>query len=616
MGDDRPKAFSQKGRSRRIQWVAAASLTAPALLLLLTNMDSLLDSKGHLDYNVYLLIPADAGASSTTGSAMLRQQSAQQDYAAFVRQELRILENNLPSKDGRLASLPQQLLKKRRKEESASPPTTTTRFVMSHKISSSSSRHPYLGTLLGLLSRPTTGNHMLMLEMLLKFSFESKPFSPPQHSGSLTSALHSQTFNQTLSHLSRFVLQGLHRWNAGASTWAIGVMGTWAYISILKLELIMQEYTELNPNVSPLKLTESDKVPLVTKETFDECIKQFKGSQEMMDQWETLRDELYQTKNDGLDENGIPMGVRLLHDLMMSPCLKLFGSDYRTIFRPSGIIIDDLVGSGSFGFVFSLMEDANAVLKVSQTVNTAHLEKEEIILRHLGRHEGSDTIIINNDDLALPVLMQVKNDFAYELGGCQFGMKALILRPKGRPIRSLTGVSGFECFLGYVCVQLKRALDFIHSKNVVHNDVTPKNIVVNSATWKVCLIDFGCATNLQDKIQGFVGTSLYAHPTIFEKYPDHKWTALPAYDFFSLGLTMSALFNEGEPCWDMNPFPITLNDDNRDDFLLAVKNRFMRAVATIENSFLPSLQDKQEWIQWISTEDFPDDASMSSNSSS
>jgi hypothetical protein len=443
-----------------------------------------------------------------------------------------------------------------------------------------------------------------MRERLLKFSFEAPRFSPP--SGSSLGGLdneNKQTFHRTLAHLSRFVKQGLHLWNVGASTWAIGVMGTWAYISLLKLDLTLQEYSEENPVVSQLKLTESDKVPLVTKDTFDDYIQQFKGSRDMMDELETLRETLYGGTNEGLDENGVPMGVRLLHDLMRSPCLKLFGSDYRTMFRPSGRIIDDLVGSGSFAFVFSLMDDTNAVLKVSRTVNTTSLDKEETILRHLGRHqEGPDTMIIKDDNVpvALPVLMQVKNDFAYELGGCRFGMKALVLRPKGRPILSLTGVGGFECFLGYVCVQLQRALEFIHSKHVVHNDVTPHNVVVNSANWTVCLIDFGCASKCEDPIQGFVGTPGYAHPTIFEKYPNHKWKALPEYDYFGLGLTMSVLLNQGEPCWDMHPFPIPLlNQANHDDFQAVVNHRYRRAVATIDNSLCPSVSDKQEWIRWI-----------------
>jgi len=161
--------------------------------------------------------------------------------------------------------------------------------------------------------------------------------------------------------------------------------------------------------------------------------------------------------------------------------------------------MEDLLGSGSLGLVFSLKEDTNAVLKVSLTPNPVHLDNEETILRHLGRQEGPDSII--NDALALPLLMQVKNDFAFELGGYRHEMKALVLRPKGQSIQSLARVEDIECRLG----------DFMHAKNVVHNDVTPKNVVacVDGAHWKVYLVDFGCASKCEDKIQGFVGTSGY-----------------------------------------------------------------------------------------------------------
>ena len=439
--------------------------------------------------------------------------------------------------------------------------------------------------------------HLSMLDMLLQLTFELKPLSRQKIS---LKGLHDQSVEQTMSHLSKFVRQGLHLFDIGASTWATGVTGTVVYISILKLELFMMAYSEFNQNqnVSQLKLTESDKLPLMTQTNFKAFAKLC--PQNMADQVEELRQELYgnDPKNEGVDENGVPMGIRLIYDLMMSPRSKLFGPDYKKIFGSVENTIDDLLGSGSFGLVFSLKEDTNAVLKVSLTPNPVHLDNEETILRHLGRQESPDTII--NDEFALPVLMQVKNDFAFELGGCRHEMKALILRPKGQSIQSLARVEDIECRFGNICSQLKLALDFIHEKNVLHNDVTPKNVVVcvNGEDWKAYLVDFGCASKSTETIHGFVGTSDYAHPKVLKKYPAGVWKACPDYDFFGLGLTMSALLNKGDACWDMKPFPTTLTTDNRDDFDSVVSNRLIKARAKIYESNC-SAEDKAAWMNLI-----------------
>ena len=447
--------------------------------------------------------------------------------------------------------------------------------------------------------------HLSMLDMLLQLTFELKPLSRQKIS---LKGLHDQSVEQTMSHLSKFVRQGLHLFDIGAPTWATGVTGTVVYISILKLELFMMAYSEFNQNqnVSQLKLTESDKLPLMTQTNFKAFAKLC--PQQMADQVEELRQELYgnDPKNEGVDENGVPMGIRLIYDLMMSPRSKLFGPDYKKIFCSVENTIDDLLGSGSFGLVFSLKEDTNAVLKVPLTTNPVHIDNEETILCHLRRKEGQDTII--NDELALPVLMQVKNDFAFELGGCRHELKALILRPKGQPIQSLAREGNMDRRLGHISSQLKGALEFIHSKKVVHNDVTPKNVIVSSRSgenWTVCLVDFGFASKWDETLVGFMGTPLYAHSKIFEKHSDRSWKALPDYDFFGLGLTMCALLNNGEPFWNMSRFPICLDPKTRQEFNKLVNNRYEKARAKIRDSKC-SQEHKDEWTHWVTKEDLPD----------
>jgi serine/threonine protein kinase len=114
----------------------------------------------------------------------------------------------------------------------------------------------------------------------------------------------------------------------------------------------------------------------------------------------------------------------------------------------------------------------------------------------------------------------------------------------------------------------------LHEKGVCHNDVAPKNIFVRSideAGWHVCLVDFGCASSPGKLKKGFERTAQYAHKKIFECYPSQKWEPVPENDFFSLGLTMSALLNGGAACWDTTPFPASLTDANRVQFCYAME---------------------------------------------
>ena len=48
-----------------------------------------------------------------------------------------------------------------------------------------------------------------------------------------------------------------------------------------------------------------------------------------------------------------------------------------------------------------------------------------------------------------------------------------------------------------VCVQVARALDHLHSKRLVHRDVSPRNILVEEATCRAWVIDLGLAVDLE-----------------------------------------------------------------------------------------------------------------------
>jgi Protein kinase domain len=434
--------------------------------------------------------------------------------------------------------------------------------------------------------------------------------------------LHYEIFEQTVGHLSRVVHHGWHLWGHGAPTWTLGVTVTLAYITIYRLDLTMVN-SELARDVAQLQLAESVKLPLMTLDCFNKWIQKDEARQKCDNatsesakrhkkEIKELREELY-GKNEGVDKNGVPIGIRLLQDLMLKPRSELFGPNYQEmICSPGETKIGELLGTGSFGHVFSLKEEADAVMKVSLSQNSVHLKKELEILRFLGREQGPNTVI--NEELALPVVMRFIDNLTVELaGGVTRLLTGLVFRPKGRPLRSfVSGVRSveaaekFESLLVHASSQLKAALDFLHEKGVCHNDVAPKNIIVRSideAGWHVCLVDFGCASS---KLKtGFEGTAQYAHKKIFECYwsqiwehVPEKWEPVPEHDFFSLGLTMSALLNGGAACWDTTSFRASLTDANRVQFCYAMEDRNKQATAKINESSC-SKKQKEEWSSWI-----------------
>ena len=430
--------------------------------------------------------------------------------------------------------------------------------------------------------------------------------------------LHYEIFEQTVGPLSQVVYHGLKLWGSGAQTWATGMTVTLAYITVYRLDLKMSEYSEFAPTVAKLQLAESVKLPLMTLDCFNEWIQKDEARQKCdsstsesakrhKKEIKELRDELYE-KNGGLDDDGVPIGIRLICDLMLQPRSELFGPNYQEMIRSGeNKIVGELLGTGSFGHVFSLEEEADAVLKVSVLHNSIHLEKELEILRFLGREQSTNHII--NEELALPVVTKFLDNITVELGGAvKRELKGLVFRPKGQPIRSflsgvrkVEGAKKFERRLVHVSSQLKAALNFLHEKCVCHNDVAPKNIIVRSideAGWHVCLVDFGCASSPGELKTGFVGTPHYAHKTIFDCYPSQTWEPIREHDFFSLGLTMGALLTEGEPCWDMTPFPASLTDAYRVQVCDAVKKRNEQATAKIRKSTC-SKKQKGEWLSWI-----------------
>jgi serine/threonine protein kinase len=99
-------------------------------------------------------------------------------------------------------------------------------------------------------------------------------------------------------------------------------------------------------------------------------------------------------------------------------------------------------------------------------------------------------------------------------------------------------------------MELTEALDYIHTRGIMHRDIKPNNIILNEGTEPI-LIDFDVArsrtletiTHSDESSSGFVGTLQYAAPEQFE----HPEAVGPNADIFALGVLLYQLLTLQRP---------------------------------------------------------------------
>jgi len=97
--------------------------------------------------------------------------------------------------------------------------------------------------------------------------------------------------------------------------------------------------------------------------------------------------------------------------------------------------------------------------------------------------------------------------------------------------------------MAYIAREILQALDFIHTKDYIHRDIKPDNLMYDQTTGKIKLIDFGLSVK-NDGGHGvkphLVGSPQWMSPEIIRRRP-HTFTT----DVWSLAACLQTIGNQG-----------------------------------------------------------------------
>ncbi len=230
-----------------------------------------------------------------------------------------------------------------------------------------------------------------------------------------------------------------------------------------------------------------------------------------------------------------------------------------------------LVDSGSFGRVFKLKDET-----VEKETDFFYNECDDLLENNI-REANFHSSFPKNKNIIPCNSVEIKSN---NILSFIMPFEKLNLKQYIKTVDTSTRILHFYSILSQLC----EGLSSLHSNNIYHNDIKPKNIMINPITMEILIVDFGSIRFEQNLTIDTPTTLSYAPPEFFETYENYEnltpETKFGSYnDMWSLGITMlefltgenrvESLNNEDEIGKFINrldPFPIkTILKDNKID---------------------------------------------------
>ena len=207
-------------------------------------------------------------------------------------------------------------------------------------------------------------------------------------------------------------------------------------------------------------------------------------------------------------------------------------------------ILSEILSKGSFGTVYYAenMNKEKVIIKIIEKKKDRAIDKirRDSEIPKLIKHKNIVEIIdfIENDGFAYIIYPYIENskclsDLPYS--DLNFEKKEKLIH-----------------MINMMC-QICDAIQFIHSKNVVHRDIKPDNIIISDSV--AFLIDFDLSFVYDNPryplVRGIKGTPFYIAPELWRNDSNINY---PLTDIYSFGITLYFIFNKKKIPYDADSF--------------------------------------------------------------
>ncbi|KAF9819340.1 hypothetical protein IEO21_02228 [Rhodonia placenta] len=247
------------------------------------------------------------------------------------------------------------------------------------------------------------------------------------------------------------------------------------------------------------------------------------------------------------------------------------------------------LGGGKYSEVFEAIDSSNedaCVIKVLKPVAKKKIKREIKILRNLSGGPniiGLLDVVHDSPSRSYSLIMEYVQDD---------GWKELYRTSTEQEIK-------------HYLFQLLRALDFVHSRGIMHRDVKPNNIMYDRSNRKLRLIDWGLADFYHPGTEypPRVGSRPYKSPELLVEYRQYDYSL----DLWCVGCILASMIFRREHFFR--------GRDNEDQLLKILKvlgsDQFEQYLTTYgiylrtENTDLLRSYAKQPWARFITPENRP-----------